>query len=106
MAPPKGSANGKAAWVGQFEPAPEPKVKIDSKVPKSIAQKFLEVLKPGESKSASSSESDRTVHQAKRSRNQLEISFQKLESFDRTRSKLFLFARATRQARPGARHNR
>lgn len=52
MAPPKGSANGKAAWVGQFEPAPEPKVKIDSKVPKSIAQKFLEVLKPGESKSA------------------------------------------------------
>jgi hypothetical protein len=52
MAPPKGSANGKAAWIGQFEPAPEPKVKIDSKVPKSIAQKFLEVLKPGESKSA------------------------------------------------------
>ena len=52
MAAPKGNSNGQAAWVGQFEPAAEPKVKIDSKVPKSIAQRFLEVLKPGESKSA------------------------------------------------------
>ena len=52
MAPPKGSANGKAAWVGQFEPAEEPKVKLDSKVRKSVVQRFLKVLKPGESKSA------------------------------------------------------
>jgi hypothetical protein len=52
MAAPKGNSNGQAAWVGQFEPAAEPKVKIDSKVPKSIAQRFLELLKPGESKSA------------------------------------------------------
>lgn len=52
MPAPKGSKNGQSAWVGQFEPAVEPKVKIDSKVPKSIAQRFLEVLKPGESKSA------------------------------------------------------
>jgi len=52
MAAPKGNSNGQAAWVGQFEPAAEPRVKIDSKVPKSIAQRFLEVLKPGESKSA------------------------------------------------------
>jgi len=52
MAPPKGNSNGKAAWVGQFEPAAEPKVKIDSKVPKSLAERFLELLRPGESKSA------------------------------------------------------
>jgi hypothetical protein len=52
MPAPKGNSNGQAAWVGQFEPAAEPRVKIDSKVPKSIAQRFLEVLKPGESKSA------------------------------------------------------
>lgn len=52
MAPPKGNRNAQAAWVGQFEPAAEPKVKIDSKVRKSIAQRFLQVLKPGESKSA------------------------------------------------------
>lgn len=52
MPAPKGSKNGEAAWIGQFKPASEPKVKIDSKVPKSIAQRFLEVLNPGESKSA------------------------------------------------------
>lgn len=52
MAAPKGNTNAIANWVGQFEPAVEPKVKIDSKVPKSIAQRFLEVLRPGESKSA------------------------------------------------------
>lgn len=52
MAPPKGNRNGEAAWIGQFAPVAEPKVKIDSKVPKSIAQRFLKVLKPGESKSA------------------------------------------------------
>lgn len=52
MPAPKGNTNAIANWVGQFEPAVEPKVKIDSKVPKSIAQRFLEVLRPGESKSA------------------------------------------------------
>lgn len=52
MAAPKGNTNGQAAWVGQFEPAPEPRVKIDSKVPKSTAERFLAVLRPGESKSA------------------------------------------------------
>ena len=52
MAAPKGNTNGQAAWVGQFEPAAEPKVKIDSKVPKSLAERFLVLLRPGESKSA------------------------------------------------------
>lgn len=52
MAPPKGNKNAIANWVGQFEPATEPKVKIDSKVPRSIAQRFMKVLKPGESKSS------------------------------------------------------
>jgi len=52
MPAPKGNSNGQAAWVGQFEPATEPKVKIDSKVPKSLAERFLRILKPGESKSA------------------------------------------------------
>jgi hypothetical protein len=52
MAAPKGNTNGQAAWVGQFEPAAEPKVKIDSKVPKSLAERFLALLRPGESKSA------------------------------------------------------
>jgi hypothetical protein len=52
MAAPKGNSNGQAAWVGQFEPAAEPKVKIDSKVPKSLAERFLALLRPGESKSA------------------------------------------------------
>ena len=52
MAAPKGNSNGQAAWVGQFEPAAEPKVKIDSKVPKSLAERFLALLQPGESKSA------------------------------------------------------
>ena len=52
MPAPKGSRNGQAAWIGQFKPATEPKVKIDSKVPKSLAERFLEVLEPGESKSA------------------------------------------------------
>jgi hypothetical protein len=52
MPAPKGSKNGQAAWIGQFKPATEPKVKIDSKVPKSLAEKFLELLEPGESKSA------------------------------------------------------
>ena len=48
----KGNNNGQAAWVGQFEPAAEPRVKIDSKVPKSTAERFLAVLRPGETKSA------------------------------------------------------
>jgi hypothetical protein len=48
----KGNTNGQAAWVGQFEPAPEPRVKIDSKVPKSTAERFLALLRPGETKSA------------------------------------------------------
>ena len=52
MPAPKGSKNGQAAWIGQFKPATEPKVKIDSKVPKSLAEKFLQLLEPGESKSA------------------------------------------------------
>jgi len=52
MPAPKGSRNGQAAWIGQFKPAIEPKVKIDSKVPKSLAERFLELLEPGESKSA------------------------------------------------------
>jgi hypothetical protein len=52
MPAPKGSKNGQAAWVGQFEPAIEPKVKIDSKVPKSLAERFIAVLKSGESKSS------------------------------------------------------
>ena len=52
MPAPKGSRNGQAAWIGQFKPATEPKVKIDSKVPKSLAEKFLQLLEPGESKSA------------------------------------------------------
>lgn len=52
MPAPKGSKNGQAAWIGQFKPAIEPKVKIDSKVPKSLAERFLELLEPGESKSA------------------------------------------------------
>ena len=52
MPAPKGSKNGQAAWIGQFKPATEPKVKIDSKVPKSLAERFLELLEPGESKSA------------------------------------------------------
>lgn len=52
MAAPKGNTNGQAAWVGQFEPAAEPKVKIDSKVPKSLAERLLRILQPGESKSA------------------------------------------------------
>ncbi|MEG4121698.1 hypothetical protein QUA43_30030 [Microcoleus sp. N9_B4] len=52
MAPPKGNKNAIANWVGQFEPAVEPKVKIDSKVPKSTAEEFLAVLESGESKSA------------------------------------------------------
>jgi hypothetical protein len=52
MAAPKGNTNAIANWVGQFEPATEPKVKIDSKVPKSLAERFIELLKPGESKSA------------------------------------------------------
>lgn len=52
MAPPKGNKNAIVNWVGQFEPAAEPKVKIDSKVPKSLAERFLELLQPGESKSA------------------------------------------------------
>lgn len=52
MPAPKGSRNGQAAWIGQFKPATEPKVKIDSKVPKSLAERFLELLEPGESKSA------------------------------------------------------
>ena len=52
MPAPKGSKNGQAAWIGQFKPAIEPKIKIDSKVPKSLAERFLELLEPGESKSA------------------------------------------------------
>ena len=52
MPAPKGSKNGQAAWIGQFKPASEPKIKIDSKVPKSLAERFLELLEPGESKSA------------------------------------------------------
>jgi hypothetical protein len=52
MAAPKGNTNGQAAWTGQFKPAAEPRVKIDSKVPKSTAERFLAVLRPGESKSA------------------------------------------------------
>ena len=52
MPAPKGSRNGQAAWIGQFKPATEPKIKIDSKVPKSLAERFLELLEPGESKSA------------------------------------------------------
>ena len=52
MPAPKGNRNGEVAWVGQFEPAPEPKIKIDSKVPKSLAERFLALLRPGESKSA------------------------------------------------------
>jgi hypothetical protein len=52
MPAPKGNKNGESNWVGQFEPAAEPKVKIDSKVPKSLAERFLALLRPGESKSA------------------------------------------------------
>jgi hypothetical protein len=52
MPAPKGNENGKSNWVGQFEPAAEPRVKIDSKVPKSLAERFLALLRPGESKSA------------------------------------------------------
>lgn len=52
MPAPKGNTNGQAAWVGQFEPAVEPRVKIDSKVPKSTAERFLALLRPGETKSA------------------------------------------------------
>ena len=52
MGAPKGNDNGKANWVGQFKPAAEPRVKIDSKVPKSLAERFLALLQPGESKSA------------------------------------------------------
>lgn len=52
MPAPKGSRNGEAAWIGQFKPAKEPKVKIDSKVPQSLAEQFQALLLPGESKSA------------------------------------------------------
>jgi hypothetical protein len=52
MPAPKGNTNAIANWVGQFEPAAEPKVKIDSKVPESTAEKFIAVLEPGESKSS------------------------------------------------------
>lgn len=52
MGAPLGNTNAIANWTGQFKPAVEPKVKIDSKVPKSLAERFLELLEPGESKSA------------------------------------------------------
>lgn len=52
MGAPKGNSNGQTAWTGQFEPAVEPRVKIDSKVPKSTAERFVAVLRPGETKSA------------------------------------------------------
>lgn len=48
----KGNRNSEVTWVGQFQPAVEPKVKIDSKVPKSLAEQFQALLLPGESKSA------------------------------------------------------
>lgn len=52
MPAPKGNRNSVVNWVGQFEPATEPKVKIDTKVPQSIAEEFISLLEPGESKSS------------------------------------------------------
>ena len=48
----KGNTNGAATWTGQFEPAAEPRILINSKVPRTIAEQFEQLLEPGESKSA------------------------------------------------------